>query len=484
MRFGARHPTPGEEPMKPSVTHLLETPLPSVDRRSFFRTLGTVATGAVALAHSATAEARAASAAAVVQSNVKRASEPSALKITDLRIAVVEKAPMTCPLIRIDTNQGLSGYGEVRDGASETYALFLKSRIIGENPCHVDKVFRKLKQFGGPARQAGGVCGIEMALMDLAGKAWGVPCWQMLGGRFRDRVRLYADTTETDDPTEQGRRLKARMDVGISFLKQDFGINLLHEKPGMLSRPLGLTFSQSQMIMHPFTGIEITDKGIAFLDEWVGTIRSIIGMEVPLASDHYGHIGVNSCIRLARAMEKHQMAWMEDMVPWQMGHMMKEIRENTSTPILTGEDIYLKEPFVELIEQGAVDMIHPDLASSGGLIETKKIGDFAMEHGVPMAMHFAGCPFGYMANVHTAAATENFISLEHHSLDVPWWNDLVTRVDGLPLFDHGFAPVSDAPGLGVEPNEAVIRAHLRPGSGYFEPSVQWDKERSWDRTWS
>ena len=160
------------------------------------------------------AEARAAGAAAFVQSNVKRASEPSALKITDLRVAVVEKAPMTCPLIRIDTNQGISGYGEVRDGASETYALFLKSRILGENPCNVDKIFRKIKQFGGPARQAGGVCGIEMALMDLAGKAWGVPCWQMLGGRFRDRVRLYADTTETDDPKEQGRRLKDRMDRG------------------------------------------------------------------------------------------------------------------------------------------------------------------------------------------------------------------------------------------------------------------------------
>jgi L-alanine-DL-glutamate epimerase-like enolase superfamily enzyme len=471
--------------MKPSVQHLLDTPMPSsVDRRSFFKTLGAAATGAAALEFSSTAEARAASAAAVVQSNVKRASEPSALKITDLRIAIVEKAPMTCPLIRIDTNQGLSGYGEVRDGASDTYALFLKSRIVGENPCNVDRVFRKFKQFGGPARQAGGVCGIEMALMDLAGKAWGVPCWQMLGGRFRDRVRLYADTTETDDPKEQGQRLKARMDRGISFLKQDFGINLLHEQPGMLSRPLGLTFDQSQMIMHPFTGIEITDKGIAFLDEWIGTIRSIIGMEVPLASDHYGHIGINSCIKLARAMERHQMAWMEDMVPWQLGHMLKEIRENTNTPILTGEDIYLKEPFIELIEMGAVDMIHPDLASSGGLMETKKIGDFAMEHGVAMAMHFAGCPFSYMANVHTATATENFVALEHHSLDVPWWDSLVTRVDGKPLFDHGFAPASDAPGLGVEPNESVIREHLRPGTGYFEPTTQWDKERSWDRTWS
>ena len=137
--------------------------------------------------------------------NVNRNSIPSQLKITDLRVATVVGAPMTCPLIRIDTNQGLSGYGEVRDGASATYALMLKSRLLGENPCNVDKLFRKIKQFGGHARQAGGVCGVEMALWDLAGKAYGVPAYQMLGGRFRDKVRLYADTTEHADPREQGR---------------------------------------------------------------------------------------------------------------------------------------------------------------------------------------------------------------------------------------------------------------------------------------
>jgi L-alanine-DL-glutamate epimerase-like enolase superfamily enzyme len=107
-----------------------------------------------------------------------------------------------------------------------------------------------------------------------------------------------------------------------------------------------------------------------------------------------------------------------------------------------------------------------------------------MEHGVAMAMHFAGSPFSYMANVHCAAATENFIALEHHSIDVPWWESLVTRVDGKPLVQKGFAPVPDSPGLGVEPNEAVIKAHLRPDSGYFEPTPQWDKERSNDRLWS
>src|SRR5712691_8689072 len=163
--------------------------------------------------------------------NTNNNSRPSDLKITDLRIATVARAPMTCPLIRIDTNQGIYGLGEVRDGASKTYALFLKSRLLGENPCNIDKIFRKIKQFGGDSRQAGGVCGVEMAMMDLAGKAWGVPCWQMLGGKFRDRVRLYADTTERETAKEQGEMLKARMARGLTFLKQDVGINLLRNIP-------------------------------------------------------------------------------------------------------------------------------------------------------------------------------------------------------------------------------------------------------------
>jgi len=387
-------------------------------------------------------------------------------------------------LIRIDTNQGLVGWGEVRDGASETYALMLKARILGENPCNVDRIFRKVKQFGAPARQAGGVCGVEMAMMDLAGKAWSVPCWQMLGGKFRDRVRLYADTTERDTPQEQGQLLKERIDKGITFLKQDFGIGLLKDVPGSLSMPLGTNIGGGERVMHPFTGIEITDKGIAWLSDWVGQIRQVIGMEIPLSTDHYGHISVNSCIKLARAMEKWNLAWMEDMVPWQFPELLKQIKDSTTVPILTGEDIYLKEPFMKLIEMGAVDMIHPDLASSGGLMETKKIGDYAMEHGVAMAMHFAGTPVSFLANVHCAAATENFIALEHHSLDVPWWESLVRTTSGKPLVEKGFAAVPDSPGLGVELNEEVVKQHLRPKSEYFAPTPEWDTVRSNDRPWS
>src|SRR5438876_3584043 len=172
--------------------------------------------------------------------NVNQNSRPSDLKITDLRVAVLARAPMTCPLIRIDTNQGIYGLGEVRDGASSTYALILKSRILGENPCNIDKIFRKIKQFGGDSRQAGGVCGIEMALWDLAGKAYNTPVYQMLGGKFRHKIRCYADTTESDDAKIYAQRLKKRHEEGFTWLKRELVGELVQKTPGAVTHPLGM----------------------------------------------------------------------------------------------------------------------------------------------------------------------------------------------------------------------------------------------------
>ena len=128
----------------------------------------------------------------------------------------------------------------MRDGASKTYALMLKSRILGENPCNIDKIFRKIKQFGGHAPAgAAASAAIEMALWDLAGKAYGVPVYQMLGGKFRDKIRCYADTTESHDPKVYGQRLKARKEQGFTWLKMDLGIDLMENVPGTITRPAG-----------------------------------------------------------------------------------------------------------------------------------------------------------------------------------------------------------------------------------------------------
>ncbi len=436
---------------------------------------------------------------AYTTSNVKRNSAPSDLRITDMRYCVTKVMGRT-PIIRIDTNQGIYGLGEVRDGADERYALFLKSRILGENPCNVERIFKMIKQFGGPARQAGGVCAIEMALWDICGKAFGVPVWQLLGGRYRDKVRLYADTPEAHSPEEQKQLIKFRTEEqGYTWLKMDVSIGELKGKPdtvvnskfwenekGNLAQWGDDNYMAYANRMHPFTQIQITEKGIEELAQIVENVRSLTGYEIPISTDHYGHFDLNNNIRLGKALEKYRLAWLEDMVPWQYTEQWKTITDALETPTITGEDIFLLKDFKPLIHARAIDIVHPDLASSGGILETKRIGDYAEEFGIGMAMHQAGTPVSFMANVHCAAATENFLSLEHHSVDVPWWEDLIVTTDGRKLIDKGYANVPlDAPGLGIELNDDVVKEHLVDSDkSYFAPTTEWDDRRSHDRTWS
>jgi L-alanine-DL-glutamate epimerase-like enolase superfamily enzyme len=427
--------------------------------------------------------------------SVKRSSSPSDLKITDLRYCVTTVLGRTA-IIRIDTNQGIYGLGEVRDGADPRYALMLKSRILGENPCNVEKIFKIIKQFGGPARQAGGVCGVEMALWDLCGKAYNVPAWQLLGGRYRDTVRIYADTPEAKSPEEQLKLIKYRTETqGYSWLKMDVSIGELRDIPGTIVNGNLFKEGTSQWqggymsyanTRHPFTGIQITEKGLEELAKIVENVRGMVGYEIPLSTDHYGHFDLNNCIRLGKALDKYRLAWLEDMVPWQLTEQHKTITDTLDTPTLTGEDIFLLENFKPLIDNHAVDIIHPDLASSGGLLETKRIGDYAEEKGIAMAMHQAGTPVSFMANVHCAAATQNFLALEHHSVDLEWWEGLVKTTDGRKLIDKGYAPVPlTAPGLGIELIDEEVKKHLHASDKtYFAPTKEWDEKRSHDRTYS
>src|SRR5215831_13619743 len=399
-----------------------------IDRRDILKT-SALALGGVLLAESAEAYPR----------NVNINSKPADLKITDLRVAtVVKPGPSPCPIIRIDTNQGVSGLGEVRDGASSTYALFLKSRIVGENPLQLDKIFRKIKQFGGHARQGGGVCAIEMALWDIAGKVYNAPVYALIGGgKFRDKIRIYADTTESKDPKIYAQRMKERKEVmGLTWLKMDLGIEMVADTPGTVTNATDIDQWRANQLPHPLLGMEVTDKGIGMLETYVAAVRDAVGMEIPLSMDHLGHLGVKSIIRLGKAYEKYNLAWMEDVIPWMYSDLLKEISDQSPTPVLTGEDIYLKEPFKVLCERHAVGKIHPDLATAGGILETHKIGDMAEEYGVPMALHFAGTPVCCMANVHCAAATQNFLVMEHHSLDVPWWSSLVQEGVKSPIVNH------------------------------------------------
>lgn len=445
-----------------------------------------------------------------VLDKVNTNSSPSDLKITDMRFTDIVGAPMHCTLMKIYTNQGLVGFGEVRDGASRQYAAMLKSRLIGENPCDVDRLFRRIKQFGGHARQAGGVCGVELALWDLAGKAYNVPVYQMLGGKFRDEVRIYCDT-DVDGKhtgTEMGQALKARMDMGFTFLKMDLGLGILLGEPGTINAPLGYMdwmFAKGGEkptdpveanvwrnrrydrfnVMHPLTGIHVTEKGFDMLEQYVADVREVIGYEIPLAIDHFGHIGVEDCIKLCRRIEKYNIAWAEDMIPWQLTDQYIRLSQSTTVPICTGEDIYLKENFKPLLEARAVSVIHPDLLSSGGILENKKVGDMAQDYGVAMAMHMAESPITAMAAVHSIAATENFYVCENHSVDVPWWNDITI---GTPkkIVENGFIKVPNKPGLGIDDlNDEVLAEHLHPDyPELWAPTDAWNTDPAHDRLWS
>ena len=416
-------------------------------------------------------------------------SNPSDLKITDMRIAVIGHGGWRWPIIKIYTNQGIVGLGEVRDGASARYALMLKSRLLGENPCDIDRLIRKLKQFGGHGRLGGGVCGVEMALMDLAGKAWGVPCYMLIGGKYRDKVKCYADTPSKQDPKEMGLLLKGRLDKGFEFLKMDIGVQIAaSRKCGVVNEK---EIQESATVMHPFTGIQVTDQGIDELCNYVETVRDIVGYEVPIASDHFGHMGVENCIRIGRALDKYTLAWYEDMIPWQYVDQWKRLKDSVETPVCTGEDIYMKEGFEPLVEAKAVSIMHPDLATSGGIMETKKIADYCYESGIAIALHQAGSPVVAMANAHCAAAIDNFLALEMHSVDLPWWNDLVEGMNG-QIVHNGSITIPDAPGLGIELNEEAVAEHLaRPSDnisiypeGLFETTDEWNGLDSHDRTWS
>jgi L-alanine-DL-glutamate epimerase-like enolase superfamily enzyme len=456
------------------------------DRRGFLKKLGI---GGLSLAGLASAPIE--DVLGYSTQKVNRNSAPSDLKITDLRIAEISEVVFRTPIVRIYTNQGIVGHGDVRDGAAKEYALFLKSRLLGENPCNVERLFKKIGQFGYHGRQGGGVSGVEMALWDLAGKAYGVPVYQLLGGKYRDRVRVYCDTTTSTDPVEYAKRMQERIDQGYTALKMDIGINLIRDIPGTLVnapqgdlKPWQHEYRGYNLTEHPFTNVQVTEKGIEKLMEFLEVMRGQIGYDIPMGTDHWGHFGVNEAIKIARAAEKYNLAYIEDIIPWHYTDQLRELTLSTTTPIQTGEDIYkLEGGFKEMIDTRAVDIVHPDPNTAGGILETKRIGDYASAHGIGFMHHHAAGPVSFLGSVHSAAATENFMWLEHHAVDSPRFDDLVTGIEK-PIVQNGYVKVPETPGIGVELNEEVVKEFLIKGEKLFAPTPEWNEIRAWDRLWS
>ena len=421
-------------------------------------------------------------------------SSPSDLKITDMRLAVV-CSNYDYPILRIDTNQGVYGIGEVRDAGHRENALQFKSMLLGQNPCNVDMIFRSMKQFGNWGREGGGVSGIELALWDLVGKVYGVPCYQLPRGKYRDKVRLYADTPEPEEPTPEGyaERVRGRMDLGLTFIKFDIRMpRYANRADHLIGTPTQFEYGGIRS-RHQAPGCgqgsKLTDAGIARMAEVVAAVREAVGWEISLCTDHFGHgmMTAKEVIRLGHAVEPYGLAWLEDPMPWWdiAGH--KRVTDAIDVPTAAGEELYLWDGFREMIETRAVDIIHPDLLTSGGMMETKRIADYAERYGLPTALHFAGSPIVFMANLHCAAAISSFVALEHHGLDLPFWEDLVT---GLPTnyIEDGYVRVPDKPGLGVDLNYDGIKENLR-FPGLFEPAEEWNTpkldfwqpDKRWDK---
>jgi len=313
-----------EKASRDAVIAEINNPATGSDRRSFLRkaALGGVALGG--LLHLSTEDTI-----AQTTRNVSRASSPSDLKITDLRVAEKGgRGSIPNRIIRIDTNQGIYGLGDIRDGSDQRFALFLKSKIVGLNPCNVEMIFKVIKQFGGHGRQGAGVSAVEMACWDLCGKALNVPVWQLLGGRYRDKIRIYADTPEDRDPAVELEKLKKRLtEHNFTWLKMDLGIHQIsNQEEGLVNykywnenggsirnwymgRPYangGFTDYWKQD--HQFTQVQVTDKGLEEIAAVVENVRNVVGTEVPLSVDHFGHMDMNQMIRLGRAVEKYRLA--------------------------------------------------------------------------------------------------------------------------------------------------------------------------------
>jgi len=385
------------------------------------------------------------------------------MRIVDVKAAVVE-GNFDWPLIRIDTDEGVSGYGEVRDAGSKRLALDLKPILLGQDPTNVEVVFRRIRGFGGPGRQGGGVSAVEMALWDITGKALGAPVYKLLGGEYRDRVRIYCDchagkpiVKASEDYrldevnytpeayAENARRIRR---LGFTFLKFDVGLGVAGLVPGGL-----------------YDG-HLTDAGLRYQVSIVETLREAVGDGTELALD-CGQGTVAAAIRFADAVEQFNLTWLEDLISYTDVKGFREVTTAVKTPTLTGEDIYTREGFRELIEEHAIRIPSPDLATVGGIAETKKVAELADLHHMPVAPHFAGSPVSMMANIHAAAAISNLIALEFHAVGVPWWDSLVKGVSK-PIIKDGYADVPDKPGLGIELEEEEVRKHLKDGETFFE----------------
>ena len=395
------------------------------------------------------------------------------IKITDLRCAIIGRNPV----IRIVTDQGVSGYGQAE--SSKPYlkpmVLFYKDYIMGEDPTDVQRVLLKIRRLGASKPWGSAVSAIEMALWDIAGQVAGVPVYKLLGGKIRDRVRIYNGavrfpmTGQTpQDYAENMAKMKEAKE-GFTLIKQAVGF---HNPAMMRAVPNAWYDDPRTGASHPDRGL-MTERGLKHVIACVEAMKKVLGDEIGLALDCGPGWTVKDAITFARALEPLHITWLEDLItgdytPYPNADVFREVTQSTSIPIHTGEQIYLRENFKDLIEKQAVNVIGPDPEDVGGIAELKWIAEYADLHGILVAPHgiFDGL-IGLAAHVQMAAALpQNYIAFEYPVGQPEWWYEIV---DGLPnpIVKRGFIDVWDRPGLGVTFNVQAAKSHLSEEDRHF-----------------
>lgn len=394
------------------------------------------------------------------------------MHITDLKCAIIGQNPV----IRITTDEGIVGWGEAEwpKHYLKPHVLFYKQFLVGEDPTNVERVMLKIRRLGSFKPWGAAVSAIEMALWDIAGKAAGLPIYKLLGGKVRDKVRVYNGAVRfpmtgytPDDYAANMAQMKASPEK-FSIIKQGIGFH----SPMPVHVP---DFTYGEVVAGGFHANRgpLTERGLKHVIACVEAMKAVLGDEVGLALDCGPGWTVPDAIRLAKALEPLNVMWLEDLItgdytPYVMAQLYGEVMRATSTPIHTGEQIYLRQNFVDLIEKQAVRIIGPDPADIGGLAELKWVAEFADLHGILMVPHgVADGLIGLAALVQVCATLPgNYIAFEYPTGKPEWWYDIV---EGLPtpIVVDSHIQVWDRPGLGVELNPEKARRYLQPGDEDF-----------------
>ncbi len=395
------------------------------------------------------------------------------MKITDLKCTVMGQNP----IVRVITDEGIDGYGEIENAKPyvKPQVLYYKQHILDMDPTNVERIMLKIRRLGGYKPWGSAVSAIEMALWDIAGKAAGLPIYKLLGGKVRDRVRVYSTgyalPTRNDSSPESYAEIVSRQKNapdGFTIVKQGIGWH-----SSMPQNVPNFTYGDvREGPAHPNRGL-LTERGLKHIIACAEAMKTALGDEVGLALDCGPGFMVPDAIRLARALEHLNLMWLEDLItgdytPYTLASAYREVTHSTSTPIHTGEQVYLRHNFMELIETHAVRVVGPDPLDVGGLAELKWIAEYADMHNILMAPHGVGDGVFGLAGLVQVAATlpNNYIAFEYPMANPSWWYDIVTGLPN-PIVKDGLIEVWDRPGLGVEFIVDKARQYLNAGEEDF-----------------